>query len=233
MVNNWLNIIQNYLLPPTCILCNSPGYLQRDLCQDCYQDLPRIQHGCVICAIALPVGAPEMSICGDCQSWPPAFDHTIAGYQYQHSMRYLVTQLKFNAQFKNARLLGQLLAEKAIASSTLPEAILPVPLHNNRYRERKFNQCIEIGKEVSRQLHIPLLLDTCIRQRDTPHQAELKRKQRLKNLHNAFAMQRPLDLQHVAILDDVMTTGTTLHEMAYLLKKNGVKRVDAWVCARA
>ncbi len=233
MVNNWLNIIQNSVLPPTCILCNAYGHRGLDLCIDCYNALPRPKHFCSQCAAPLPEDTSTASICGHCQTWPPAFDTTVACLSYQHTAQYLITQLKFNAQYKHARLLGLLLAERLSDATTLPQAIIPVPLHPLRFRERQFNQCIEIGKVVSQQLKIPLLLDSCIRLRDTPQQANLTRKQRLRNLHQAFALNHSIALEHIALLDDVMTTGTTLHELAYVLKKNGVSRVDAWVCARA
>lgn len=115
----------------------------------------------------------------------------------------------------------------------LPEAIIPVPLHPQRYRERRFNQCIEIGLTLAKQLQLPLLVNHCIRHRNTPHQTELSKTQRLKNMRNAFSLVQPIPAKHVAILDDVMTTGSTLHELAAVLKKSGVRRVDAWVCARA
>ncbi|MCX7099415.1 MAG: phosphoribosyltransferase family protein, partial [Methylococcales bacterium] len=101
------------------------------------------------------------------------------------------------------------------------------------YRERGFNQALEIAKTVAKQLQIPLVLDTCIRQRDTPHQTALTAKQRRKNMRRAFALVKPMTAQHVAILDDVMTTGSTAHELAALLKQAGVSRVDVWACARA
>lgn len=233
MVNNWLNIIQNYLLPPTCILCGSPGYQQLDLCEHCYQDLPYLTHGCPRCAGPLPINTDDNNLCGDCLAWPPAFDQTLAVVNYQPVSRYLITQLKFNARYQHARLLGQLMAQHLHAITPKPQALIPVPLHSKRYRERKFNQSIEIARTLSQQLDIPLVLDCCIRQRDTPQQSLLTRKQRLKNLHKAFAIQCPVNVQHVALVDDVMTTGTTLHELADVLKKQGVARVEAWVFARA
>ena len=173
------------------------------------------------------------SICGQCLKNPPVYDRTIAPFAYQDIMRHLVMRLKFNDSHKNARLLGMLLAEQLQQHTQLPECIIPVPLHKNRYRERGFNQSIEIAKTVARQLKIPLELNACIRHRDTPHQVSLPAKQRHNNIKNAFSIIRPLHYEHVAVLDDVMTTGSTVAEMAELLKKAGVKKVEVWVCARA
>lgn len=148
-------------------------------------------------------------------------------------MRYLITSLKFGAQYKNARLLGLLLAGCLKQTAERPDCILPVPLHKARYRERGFNQAIEIARTVSKELQIPLDLTSCRRHSNTPHQTTLTAKQRRKNLKNAFSLIKPVQAKHIALLDDVMTTGSTVYELAYLLKKAGVSRVDVWVCARA
>ncbi|MEQ1635825.1 MAG: ComF family protein [Methylococcales bacterium] len=233
MVNNWLNIIQDSLLPPTCILCNNPGFNHWDICYDCYSHLPWAQHQCIRCAVSLPDTSPISIPCGDCQHQLPAFDSTVAVFKHQHAIRYLITQLKFNAQYKHARLLGLLIAEALSEKTEPPEAIIPMPLHPKRFRERGFNQSIEIAKIIAKQLNLPLLLKHCIRHRDTPHQTGLTRAQRHKNVRNSFMQVKPIPFRHVVILDDVMTTGSTLHELATVLKKSGVERVDAWVCARA
>lgn len=148
-------------------------------------------------------------------------------------MRNLVTNLKFNANYKNARLLGLLLAEQLQRRTALPECIIPVPLHEKRYQERGFNQSIEISRTVAKQLRIPLELNACIRHRNTQHQVSLPAKQRHNNIKNAFSIVRPLRYSHVAVLDDVMTTGSTVAEIASVLKTAGVQKVEIWVCARA
>jgi ComF family protein len=232
-VNNWLNIIQNKLLPPRCILCNSPGFNDLDLCQACFQDLPRNLHCCYQCGarFANPISKPQL--CGNCLKQSPAFDETHAPFVYQASIRYLVSQLKFHHDYKNARLLGHLLAEHIANSSERPQALIAVPLHPNRYRQRGFNQSIEIARHVAKQLKIPLDLNSCVRIRDTDHQTGLSAKQRQSNLKQAFAVTKPLVYQHVTIIDDVITTGSTAAALATTLKNQGVNRVDVWACARA
>ncbi len=148
-------------------------------------------------------------------------------------MRYLITQLKFSHQYKNARLLATLLGRHIAQTADLPDFILPVPLHINRYRQRGFNQSIELARHLSKLLGVPLDLTSCIRSRDTVHQTSLPAKQRRKNMRLAFCIKKRLDFQHVAIVDDVMTTGATASELALVLKQSGVSRVDVWVCARA
>ncbi|MFI3196094.1 MAG: ComF family protein [Methylococcaceae bacterium] len=233
MGNNWLNIIQDYLLPPTCVFCGNAGYLQRDLCQPCLQQLPLNQPSCFQCGARLNtadlVGIP----CGHCLNQPPAFDHTLAPFIYHGAIRHLITGLKFRADYKNARLLGQLLAHH-VQQSTIdkPQLILPIPLHRSRYRERGFNQALEIARTVGQALQLPIDLSSCQRQRDTPHQTGLSAKERRKNLKNAFRLTQAIKADHLVLLDDVMTTGTTVNELARVLKKAGARRVDVWVCAR-
>lgn len=229
---NWLNIIQQTLLPPTCILCGHEGYRGRDLCFSCYQRLPRNTLCCPQCAAVLePPAAPPL-LCGRCLAKPPAYHDAFVPFKYQDEISHLITSLKFGAQYKNARLLGQLLADD-LHSQPKPDVLLPVPLHSSRYRERGFNQSLEIARTVARELHIPLALNACIRQRDTPHQTRLSAKQRHKNMKNAFALVQPLNVAHIAILDDVMTTGSTVQELASLFTKKGGVTVSVWACARA
>ena len=233
MVNNWLNIIQDYLLPPTCILCGNTGVDSQDICQGCITDLHRNIHCCYKCAETFETASSTPRLCGRCLSKSPAFDETHAPFTHQGSIRYLIATLKFNRQYQNARLLGYLLATQIKKTAEIPDLILPVPLHRQRYQERGFNQSIEIAKVLSRQLNIPIDTQSCIRNRNTPHQIDLPAKQRHKNIRNAFTVKRAIKAQHIAILDDVMTTGSTTNELAKALKKAGVSRIDVWVCARA
>ncbi len=230
---NWLNIIQDYLLPPTCILCANSGWQGLDLCYSCYTQLAKNSQCCQHCARPLDIPSHISPLCGNCLSHPPAFDATYAPFLHQAATRYLITGLKFNADYKNARLLGLLLAQGLKQNAPHPDYILPVPLHKARYRERGFNQSIEIARTVGKELQIPVDVHSCVRHRDTPHQTRLTAKQRRTNVKNAFTIIKPITAQHIVIVDDVMTTGSTVHELARLLKKAGVLRVDVWVCARA
>lgn len=232
-VNNWIDIIQNYLLPPTCLLCNGRGIDNRDLCQPCLVSLRRNYHCCYRCAEIFEKDMHSPGLCGHCLSQPPAFDETHAPFIYDENIGHLIRTLKFNRHYANARLLGALLSNSLRTSVEMPDIIIPVPLHTLRYRERGFNQSIEIARTVAKQLHIPLDFNSCKRHRNTEKQSNLPSKKRRKNMKNAFSVVTPIDFQHVAIIDDVMTTGTTVNELAKVLKKSGVQRVDVWVCARA
>jgi len=233
MVNNWFDIIQDCLFPPTCILCGGEGFASRDLCDGCYRLLSRNDHCCSLCAEVLDASAAGGALCGRCLRRRPAYDKVYAPFVYQGAVAHLITALKFNAHYPNARLLGTLLAEYLKRNAQLPDRLVPVPLHRSRYAQRGFNQAMEIARTVALELDVPLDFAGCSRHRDTPHQTGLPAKQRRKNMKNAFSLVKPVDARHIALIDDVMTTGTTVHELAALYKKAGVGRVDVWVCARA
>lgn len=230
-MNGWLRIIQDWLYPPTCLLCGDPGDAGHDLCRPCMLDLPFNIKACRRCG--LPLAAPSASECGGCQRKPPAFDGTIAVFRYEEPVRHLIHGLKFQARYASARLLGSLLAEHLEGLTEWPQRLIPVPLHRSRYRQRGFNQSLEIAREVSARLRIPLDLYGCVRIRATAPQLDLSAAERSRNIRNAFLAHGDYRGQHVAILDDVVTTGATVGELARVLRKAGARRIDVWACARA
>lgn len=229
------NIIQNllaYFMPPYCILCGNDGFENRDLCKACYLELPKNTPRCYQCASDFH----ELhlnGLCADCRVNPPAFDETLAPFLHRRAIRHLIIQLKFHRHHPSARLLGNLMADYLQKTAELPDCIIPVPLHKNRYRERGFNQSIEIARILSKRLNVPLDLHSCTRHRDTAHQVGLNAEQRNENIKNAFSVSPTLQAKHVALIDDVMTTGSTVHELAAALKMAGCLRVQVWVCAKA
>lgn len=231
MVNNWLRI--GHILSRHCYLCGQASTADADLCLGCRQDLPRIEHACQQCG--LPIAAHSLTDhCGQCLSRPPPFDQTHSAYIYAEPIKSLITRMKFAGNLALARLLGELLRDELLEHLVdRPEAILPVPLHARRIRQRGFNQSIELARALAKQLGIPLLLDAVERRIDTPAQTGLSKKQRAANLRRAFIVNQSLSYQHIAILDDVITTGQTTTTLAACLKKAGVKRVDCWSVARA
>ena len=204
-----------------------------DLCAGCFADIPGNTPCCYRCGEHFEIDINTPQLCGRCLTKSPEFDETHAPFLYQSHIAYLITQLKFANQYKNARLIGSLLANHVGRNAELPECIVPMPLHINRYRQRGFNQSIELARHVAKRLAIPLDVNSCVRNRDTAHQTGLPAKQRRQNMRRAFSVAKPLNAQHVAIVDDVMTTGATASALALALKRSGVSRVDVWVCARA
>jgi len=230
-VNNWPRIIQDWLFPPTCLLCGDPGTPGRDLCESCARDLPYNYPACPRCA--LPLSLETDRPCGQCLKRPPAYDRAFALFRYEEPARHLITALKFHARYPCARLLGELLGEALAGIDDPPGLIIPVPLHRNRYRKRGHNQVLEIARILSRRLQIPVDHGSCHRVIATSPQTDLKGKERRRNVRNAFALTRPIKAEHVAILDDVVTTGATVNELAKVLRRAGVGQIDVWACARA
>jgi ComF family protein len=134
-----------------------------------------------------------------------------------------------------ARVLSKLMIERLMqvyAHSDLPEVIIPIPLHPRRLAERGFNQALELARPISKALRIPLAYRNFLRVRNTVTQTTLTKKYRAKNLKNAFVFKKYQAFNHVALIDDVVTTGCTVNEMSRVLKKAGAKRIDVWCCAR-
>jgi ComF family protein len=175
-------------------------------------------------------------LCGSCLKEPPPYHRTIALFTYQPPIDGWILALKFHHKLIYAQLLGELLIQQLIASyheEDWPELIIPVPLHRMRLVERGYNQTVEIAKVISKRLKIPLNRLDCQRVKATAPQLSLPAQQRQRNVKNAFILKRPLCMQHVAIVDDVVTTGSTAKELTRLLLNNGVQRVDVWCTARA
>jgi ComF family protein len=203
-----------------------------DICEGCLAGLALNHNPCKICGLSLPE-ALEEKICGSCLNHPPGFNLTIAPFIYQPPISQLIQQLKFQGHLHVARLLGELLLQRIHRQPSWdrPEAIVPVPLHKQRLKERGFNQAMELARPIARQLDIPIV-QACQRVRHTQTQMGLSAKERHRNIRGAFSVNIPRPLNHVAILDDVYTTGQTLTEMTKTLKRAGIKQVQVWVCAR-
>jgi ComF family protein len=221
------------LLPPRCLLCAGAGMPGRDLCAGCLADLPRNTSCCARCALPLPNPAER---CGVCLKREPPFAKAWAPFRYTHPLDLLEARFKFHRDLAAGRLLAELMVEAARQQldDRLPDCLLCVPLHRKRLRERGYNQALELAKPLASALQIPLDASALIRVRSTSAQTGLDARARRRNLHAAFALEADADLPaHVAIVDDVMTTGTTLRECARVLLRSGVERVDVWALARA
>jgi ComF family protein len=228
----WWHKPLDFLLPPRCVLCGrSSGSIC--ICSPCKIDLPWPGPLCDQCGV--PLGSPLDRICGACIQHKPPFTRTVYPLQYVFPANRLVQAFKFKRQLAAGRILSHLMYENLIATGVdLPDVLIPVPLHNLRMIKRGFNQAYELGAYIGKLLDIPLLTSTLRRHRNTKAQSGLSRKQRRKNVRGAFywhGLHKPA--RHIALIDDVMTTGTTVTECARVLKNAGAKRVDIWVAARA
>lgn len=166
----------------------------------------------------------------------PPFDYTHGLFLYQPPITKLILDLKFQRALANAKLLSELLFEKISQEwyqhKSLPSAIIPIPLHTKRLKERGFNQALEIARPLAKKLQLPLLIKSIVRSKHTIAQATLPATQRRRNIHGAFSIEQQLNNQSVAVVDDVITTGGTMDEFCRTLKASGAGRVDVWCCAR-
>lgn len=235
LVDDWLQSIQGFVFPPSCILCGARGQRPTlDLCTGCAADLPANRPACLRCAAPLAGDDAVARECGRCLARSPVFDRAFVPFRYAYPIDQLVRTFKYQGTLAWGRVLATLLAQHLRASAArVPQTLIPVPLHPERHRERGFNQAEELARPLSRLLGIAIEDRLCERVRDTQNQTELNARQRRKNLRNAFQLTRATDLEHVALIDDVLTTGSTVSELARTLKRAGVKVVDVWAVARA
>ena len=218
------------LLPSHCLLCGAHGQGALSLCADCANDIPRNGTCCTRCALPLESPAP---LCGRCIKRAPAWDAAWAPFRYEWPLAQLEARFKFGGDLAAGRSLSLLWIE-APRPDELPQAIVTVPLHRSRLRGRGYNQALELAKPLAKALGIPLLHDALQRLRATDAQTDLSAIQRRRNVRGAFAVREGHALpEHVAVLDDVFTTGATLGECTRVLRRAGVARVDAWALARA
>ncbi len=227
------------LFPPVCLLCRQPGQHRLDLCAGCQANLVTMGPCCGRCAEPL---AQSGSLCGRCHQQLPVFDNVFAPYLYSPPVTRLITAFKFQRQHSAGHALGILLSKavkEALRSGQLssPDCLIPVPLHPWRQISRGFNQAQILARDISRQLdsgpdRLPVSSQLLQRVRKTQPQPGLKLAERRRNLKGVFKMIGKPPPQ-VALVDDVMTSGSTVNECARVLKKAGCKTVQVWVLARA
>ena len=209
-VDGWLRKAVRTVFSPRCLLCGESGAEGLDLCRACAQALPWNDIACLRCALPLP----EPGICG--------------GFPLDR----LVPRFKFHNDLAAGRLLSELMLQ-GMSGLPKPSALVPVPLHDSRLRRRGYDQAQELAGSLARALQVPLLSEALVRTRATAPQSELDAGARQRNLRRAFEVRAGAALpDHVTLVDDVMTTGATLEAAAKRLRRAGVARVDAWVCAR-
>jgi ComF family protein len=232
-LTSWLQIIHRvsqHLLPPqNCLICDANAG-HNSVCSACANDLPTLpQQRCPQCA--QPV--QQAGHCGHCLKTNPHYAATIALWAYDFPIDRLIQRLKYRQQLPVARLFSSALRENIAHLPKDIDLILPVPLSAARIKERGFNQAVEFARPLARQLKLPLELHALQRTTHTVPQASLPWKERHKNIRNAFACSVDFTGKHILVVDDVMTTGATLNEIARVLKNHGASRVTNCVLARA
>lgn len=231
-MNKWLKVgrkMASFWLAQPCSLCLAPAAGDAGLCDGCLADLPwHTEAACPRCALPSMQGL----LCGHCLAHTPAFDRTIAALCYGYPLDCLIQQYKYGQQLALARTFAALLTRHSALLNARPDVLMAMPLHPQRLQERGFNQSNEIAKHLSRDLNIPLLGHVCHRIKLSPPQATLPYKQRRDNMQGAFACSSRLDGLHIALVDDVMTTGASFEALAKTVKKAGAREVSCWALAR-
>lgn len=217
------------LLPGCCLLCGCRSGRRIDICLRCERDLPWHDDACPRCAQPMPAGGYP---CGSCLKTPPPQDGSLAAFRYEWPLDSLIQRFKFNGDHATGRMLGKLFTRRVARETPPPDCLLPVPLHASRLRERGFNQSMLLAESMAAALGIGIRNDIIERSRETTTQSGMDALARRRNVRGAFSLAGEPP-GHVAIVDDVMTTGSTTAEMTKLLRKAGVRTVEVWTLARA
>ncbi len=224
-----LKRLQNWCFPPTCVLTNLQGLDGLDLSKSVIQGFKYQTEICPVCGEK----SYESLLCGACLSQHPSFDRTQAFYDFAGDLRELIHLYKYQRQHAISHILATLMLQTIDASQV--EAIAVIPLHVSRLRNRGFNQSLELAKAVSRRLSIPLILNGIERIKPTISQTKLSKAARKKNLAGVFQVNAAgfAGVKSLALLDDVMTTGTTMEVVAKQIKQHtNVKMIEAWAIAK-
>lgn len=228
MVDGWMPWLVQALLPARCRSC---GCVLDDgmLCAACTTSLPWNDSACVHCARPLPV----TSRCSQCLERSPAFAAAWTAFRLDTPVQQSIHALKYRADFAQARLLGELMAHRlALRAAPMPQRLLPVPLHPLRLARRGYNQALEIARVLGARLDIAVDVRAAERRRATEDQIGQSATARRRNMRGAFAVRADLSGLHVALVDDVMTTGATLDALARACRAAGAARIEAWAAAR-
>lgn len=226
-----LQRIAAIVIPRHCIVCGLQSAAGA-ICSGCFADLPWIGSACRYCAMPLANAKAAQLGCGRCQRQPWPFDFVVAPLRYAFPLSAMLKACKYRRRAFYARALGALLASRVGERAAGIEAVVPVPLHWRRHRQRGFNQAAELARPLARRLGLPLWQGVR-RVRHSPPQSGLTEQQRRLNLSNVFATSARSPWRSVLIVDDVITTGTTVRELAVTLRRAGVRKIAVAAVARA
>lgn len=233
----WGRALLDRLLPNACVLCD--GDSREALCAGCeaqFFGAAAAIARCACCANPLAAAIQAGPLCGACLRQPPAFDRTLVAADYVLPIDQLVLQLKFGHRLALAPLCARLLRDAVLAQgdAALPALLCPVPLGPRRLAGRGYNQALEIARPLARGLGVALAPRLVYRIRDTAAQSSVAPAARQANIAGAFAVPDAALVagRHIGVVDDVMTSGRTLHELAATLKRHGAARVSNYVFAR-
>jgi len=230
-----LEKLLNGLFPQHCVLCDLPSHHRLPLCAGCAGDLCPNDAACARCALPLPGASGAPRLCGSCLRRPPPFARAVAPWLYEEQLAHIIGRWKYGGDTWLTPLLGALW-RRAVPALAPPDRLVPVPLHWRRRWRRGFNQSELLCQQIFTALDRPrgCAIDTRLvrRVRHTPYQSALHAAARQTNLDHAFSVGAPCTNLHIAIVDDVLTTGATAAALATALLAAGAARVELWCLAR-
>jgi ComF family protein len=219
--------VKQLFLPGACFFCLTKT--RSAWCDDCERDFILDIARCPVCAR----NTANDKVCGACIKRRPDFVSTEILFNYQYPADHLIKAFKFYNRPELARCFAEGLAKKLINKTKLPDILLPVPLHKRRQGQRGYNQSLELAAQIAKHLDLRFNASLCERIKNTDPQSTLPMKTRRENVKGAFCLNVARLPEHIAIVDDVITTGSTINELSALLKRAGCQRIDVWAIARA
>ncbi len=225
-------LISKRFLLQNCFLCGASS--NQLLCTACLSDLPYQTIVCSHCSKPLDFTKHSSvdGLCNPCQQNPPLYNNAQAVFSYIYPIDKLIFAAKFSDNLAILYLLGKLMVEH-LQFEPCPDVIIPIPLHPKRLRQRGYNQSVELAKCIKKFTGIPLNYNACQRIKNTPPQVGLSAQQRKANIQGAFKIKKiPANWQHIVLLDDVITTGSTVESLTKEFLQAGIQKVDVWCCTR-
>ena len=216
-------------MPVVCILCDQYLYKPNLLCEYCYHLLQTIDRGCEICA--KPLQNSSQMTCEDCQKFPPEFDKIYCSFAYIEPLQNILHKFKYHNALYLKSLLTKLLLERPVANAEIG-CLVPVPLAKQKLQQRGYNQAEILGRELAKKLNVnynPRLVKKVLH---TANQVDLTGDARRQNLCNAFECLTEIPYATITLIDDIVTTGSTVNEISKILKSGGVKKINVWCVAR-
>lgn len=208
-----------------CQLCPGQAHRSPGICHGCWQDLPWLAPGCLHCGLPL-----NTLTCLPCQARPFAFDRVDALFEYQFPLKSILIQFKYQKKLYWASWLANMMWTHFQWEG--PDCVIPVPMSTARLRQRGYNQSLEMARYIAKWGQVPLISQGCTRVNAKQTQTQLNVKHRALNVIGAFKVSENFHNAHVLVIDDVMTTGQTLHRLSQALKRKGASRVSAWLVCR-
>jgi ComF family protein len=223
------SITQRWQLQALCVLCQQYHRGRFAVCEPCHTLITPLGPACRHCAEPLPDAA--FLVCGRCCQKKPWVDSVFTAYRFEEPLRTLMHEFKYRQGLHLSSYFSQLMLNALPSDLYKTDCLVPVPMHPKRIRQRGFNQSAVLTKQLSRALKLPFSLSYCRKMTNTAPQASLNATERKKNLRGVFQAKQG-SYQHITLIDDLLTTGSTANELAKTLKAQGVQQVNLWCCAR-